>query len=167
MAALRQDARNVRKQTLFLEKHKNVTTKSFYITSDGFIQTFRFYLIHLSQVKVKHHFLPPDGVDLTLHQSQQIFFLDIVLHNLKFKSYTKLWCKDSANPLWPKGKTYTPASVGVFLYHRTPAICIKLDKFWRVLPDLSMMGRRVYTRRERICDISWMKRKTAVTLHQI
>ena len=88
MAALRQDARNVRKQTLFLEKHKNVTTKSFYITSDGFIQTFRFYLIHLSQVKVKHHFLPPDGVDLTLHQGQQIFLLDIVLHNLKFNSYT-------------------------------------------------------------------------------
>ena len=63
-----------------------------------------------------------------------------LVHNLKFKSYTKLWCKDSANPLWPKGKTYTPASVGVFLYHRTPAVCIKLDKFWRVLPDLSMMG---------------------------
>ena len=85
MAALRQDARNVRKQTLFLEKHKIVTTKSFYITSDGLIQTFRFYLIHLSQVKIKHHFLPPDGVDLTLHQGQQIFFLLLfsIISNLK------------------------------------------------------------------------------------
>ena len=42
-----------------------------------------------------------------------------------------------------------------------------LDKFWRVLPDLSMIGVLVYTRRERICDISWKKRKTVVTLHQI
>ena len=58
MAALRQDARNVRKQTLFLEKHKNVTTKSFYITSDGFIQTFRFYLILWAKSKSSITFCP-------------------------------------------------------------------------------------------------------------